>query len=114
MEINIINWYSASDKFILQYLGSFLRATRIAQNKSQAELAIASGIDRTTVVKLEGGGGSLTSFLKVMRTLKQLHLLEVFQEQSEISPLELAKMAKNKKQRVRNKINIPDIKKSDW
>lgn len=51
-------------------IGNQLRALRIAQGKSQLELAGAVGISRTTLVQIEKGlGGQMSSYQAVARAL---------------------------------------------
>ncbi len=113
---NSDNWYAMSDNSLLELLGNFIKATRLRQNKTQLQVAEAAGIARSTLVKIEnGGGGNLISFTQVMRTLEQLHFLKNFQVQNEISSLQLAKLEQSKRQRARLK-NKPGTQKqpTDW
>jgi transcriptional regulator with XRE-family HTH domain len=108
------NIYAMSDDAILQLIGKFLLETRLQQNKSQAEIAEASGINRSTVIQLENGGGTLTSFVKVMRSLNQLDFLEQLKVKSEISPLQLAKLNQQRRQRASRKSKDNTTNKSNW
>ena len=106
MENTNIYWYAMSDKALLGVLGEFLKETRLRQNKKQGEVATAAGISRSTLIALEnGGGGSLLTFIEVIRTLEQLHLFSNFQIKRQVSPLQLAKLEQAKRQRAsgRNK-----------
>ena len=115
MENAHINWYAMSDKALLAILGEFLKENRLQQNKTQLQVAEASGIARSTLVQLENGGrGSLLSFIAVMRTLEQLHLLSNFQVKRQISPLELAKLEQAKRQRASRKKNNNQKNESTW
>jgi transcriptional regulator with XRE-family HTH domain len=110
MEKIINNWYATSDVAILKVLGSFIQKTRLQQNKTQQEIAVASGINRSTLVQIEkGNGGNLLSYIQVLRALQQLHLLQGFEIKQQISPLQLAKIEAKQRQRARNnnqKINV--------
>ncbi|MBP7256120.1 MAG: helix-turn-helix transcriptional regulator [Chitinophagales bacterium] len=108
------NLYAMSDEAILQLIGNFLLETRLQQNKSQVEIAKASGINRSTVIQLEDGGGTLTSFIKVMRSLNQLEILENLKIKSEMSPLQLAKMNQQKRQRASRKSQDISTNKPNW
>jgi len=102
-----IYWPAMSDKALLIILGDFIRETRLRQNKSQQDIATASGVARSTVTALErGGGGTLISFIKVTRTLDQLPLFGNFQMQAQASPLQLAKLEQAKRQRASGKKKI--------
>ena len=97
-------WYEMSDFAILEIIGEFIKETRLTKNQTQQQLATASGIDRFTIARIENGkGGTLKSFIQIMRSLEQLHLFQNFQIQHQISPLVLAKLEQNKRHRARNK-----------
>lgn len=115
MEISNIYWNGMSDKALMAVLGDFLRQNRLRQNKTQEEIATAAGIARSTLVQLEaGGGGSLLSFIEVMRALDQLFFFRQFQVKNEISPLELAKLEQAQRKRARGKKNNRNPKDSSW
>lgn len=99
-----INLASLSDVRIIAQIGDFVKHTRIQQNKTQEQLATASGLNRYTIGKIENGESiTLSSLIQILRSLQQLHLLESFQFKEQISPLEYAKLKKKQqKERVRN------------
>lgn len=108
-------WYKMSDSVILEILGEFMKETRLQQNKTQQELATASGIDRFTIARIENGkGGTLKSFIQMMRSLEQLHHFQNFQVQRQISPLELTKLEQRKRHRARSKKKSKKQNKTDW
>ena len=116
MEKAIKHWYAMSDRAILEVLGNFIQQTRLQQNKTQQQVAAAAGINRSTMVQVEnGGGGTLLSFIQILRALEQLQLFQNFEIRQQISPLQLAKIDQKKRQRASNKkaagIENP---KSDW
>jgi transcriptional regulator with XRE-family HTH domain len=59
--------YQMSDSAVLEVLGAFIRETRLSQNKTQEDVAIAAGIQRMTLVRIEKGSGG------TMATLIRLH-----------------------------------------
>lgn len=107
--------YPMSDSAILEVLGAFIRETRLRQNKTQEDVAIAAGIKRMTVVRIEkGGGGTMATFIRLLRSLEQFHVLNQFLIPSQISPLKLAKLEQDKRQRARPKKRSPkNNKQSD-
>ena len=111
MEKAIKQWYAMSDPAILEVLGNFIQQTRLQQNKTQQQVAAAAGINRSTIVQIEkGGGGTLLSFIQIVRALEQLQLFQNFEvKQQQLSPLQLAKIDQKKRQRASNK-----KAKSDW
>ncbi|MBS1545515.1 MAG: helix-turn-helix transcriptional regulator [Bacteroidetes bacterium] len=113
--------YEMSDAAVLQSLGTFIRETRLRQNKTQDEVATASGIKRMTLVRIEkGGGGTMSTFVRILRSLQLFHLLSPFAAHArQISPLELARLEKSRRQRARppKRPGQRDSKKdksSDW
>ena len=116
MEIANNQWYAMSDPAILEILGSFIQKTRLQQNKTQQQVAEAAGINRSTLVQIENGGGStLLSFIQILRALEQLPLLQSFEIRQQLSPLQLAKMDHKKRLRARKPNATPLEKpKSNW
>lgn len=110
-----IKLYAMSDKALLEMTGDFIKATRVGQNKTQQQLADAAGVARSTLANIENGtGGTLISFIQLMRTLGQLHLFRSFEVKNQVSPLELAKLEQAKRQRARHKNSKGQETKSDW
>ena len=109
-------WYAMSDPAILEVLGNFIQQTRLQQNKTQQQVAAAAGINRSTIVQIEkGGGGTLLSFIQIVRALEQLQLFQNFEIKQQLSPLQLAKIDQKKRQRASNKKTAGIEKpKSDW
>ncbi len=95
---------SMSDKALAEYLGKFVRHHRMEQNKTQDELSKAAGISRSTLSLLERGETvTVTTLIQVLRVLDQLTVLSAFEVMETISPLTLAKLQKEKRQRARSK-----------
>ena len=103
MEKVSIDWYSMSDKGVLNLIGQFIQETRLQQNKTQQQVADSAGMNRSTVGQIEkGNGGTLLSLLQILRVLEQLAVLQSFEIEQKISPLALAKLEQQKRQRARN------------
>lgn len=97
-------WASMSDKALAEYIGTFVRHHRMEQNRTQDELATASGISRSTLSLLERGETvTVTTLIQVLRVLDQLSALSAFEVRETISPLALVKLQKEKRQRARSK-----------
>lgn len=108
-------WYAMSDPAAIEVLGAFIRKTRLMQNRTQQEVSEAAGINRSTLVQLEkGNGGTMLSFIQILRALRQLQLLEIFEVKQELSPLQLAEIEKKKRQRARSKQFQNNKPKSTW
>jgi transcriptional regulator with XRE-family HTH domain len=111
------NWFSLSDKAIISVIGSYIKQQRLAQNKTQTKIAEIAGINRWTMSQIENGEPiSLISLIQILRALDLLDIIDVFKIQNQISPLELAKLEKQKRQRASSDgdtIN-QDKKESEW
>lgn len=108
------NWIAMSDTAIVSKIGEFIKNERLNSNKTQAQLADEAGINRWTISQIENGEAiTMISLIQIMRALNILHLLEIFSIKQEISPIELAKLDQNKRQRARNNDN-DNTKQSDW
>ncbi|MFM6934757.1 MAG: helix-turn-helix transcriptional regulator [Flavobacteriales bacterium] len=116
MEKSIKYWHAMSDPAMLEQLGEFVKQTRLQQNKTQQQVSTAAGINRSTMVQIEkGGGGTLLSFIQILRALEQLQIFEHFEIKQQFSPLQLAKLEQNKRQRASAKKDSQNKKpKSNW
>lgn len=101
-DLSYANWDSMSDKALAEHIGAFISHHRLDQNKTQDILANAAGISRSTLSLLERGETvTLTTLIQTLRALDQLHVMEVFSVKQTVSPLALAKIQKEKRQRAR-------------
>ena len=101
MQINNNNWYAMSDAALLELIGHYIKDSRLKQNKTQQQIAESAGVNRSTIVLLEkGSGGTLSSLIQVLRAMGQLELLEIFKVERTLSPLQLAKLEQNQRQRA--------------
>lgn len=98
------NWTSMSDQALAAHIGAFVRHHRMEQNRTQNALAHAAGISRSTLSLLERGQTvTLATLIQVLRVLDQLQIMDAFVVEQRVSPLALAKMQKEKRQRARGK-----------
>ena len=103
-----------SDSAIVSQIGAFIKNERLNSNRTQAQLAKEAGINKWTLGQIENGEAiTLLSLIQILRALGVLQLLDIFSIKQEISPIELAKKAQQKRQRARNTDN-DTTKKSDW
>lgn len=108
------NWIAMSDKALLKHIGDFVKHHRMEQNKTQDTLATEAGISRSTLSLLERGESvTTTTLIQVLRVLDQLQVMNAFRVEKQISPILLAKMEQEKRQRVREKKKDNQFK-SDW
>ncbi|RYE57784.1 MAG: XRE family transcriptional regulator [Sphingobacteriales bacterium] len=116
MDKSDINIYSKSDKFYIEQIGNYIRNHRLDQNRTQSELAESAGLSRSTLVQLESGKRvNLISMVQALRALKKLHVLNEMEYIPQVSPLKLAALEQQQRQRARGKkTETPDKPKSDW
>ena len=101
-----------TDTAIMERVGGYVKAKRLQQNKTQQQLATAAGVNRTTLLKMENGsGGNMLSFIQIMRALGELELFKNFETREAFSPLLVAKMMQQKRQRAGygTKNNLPPL-----
>lgn len=95
-----INWASLSDIALAEQIGKFVRHHRLARNITQSALAKSAGISRSTLSLLERGETvTVTTLIQVLRVLDQLSIFNMFEVKDTLSPLELMKLHKEKRQR---------------
>lgn len=91
---NTNDWYGMSDPAIINELGVRLKRIRLQNNMSQQELALKSGLYRSTISEIENGRtSSLLSFIQVLRGLEKLELFGHLTTDEAASPLSLAREA---------------------
>ena len=104
---------SLSDDALLIRMGNYIKHQRLAQNKTQAQLAIDAGINRSTLSEFEQGKRSNTiTLVQLLRALNLLHILQIFEIEDQISPMLLAEMQHHYKRRASKK-RTPK-KDSEW
>jgi len=110
------DWVSMSDKALSATIGNFIKHHRLNQNKTQDEVSVAAGISRSTLSLLERGEKvTLSSLIQVLRMLDLLYIMDIFQINNETSPIEYAKLQKNKRQRARKQNEAENTNKdTEW
>ncbi len=97
------DWHSMSDNALIKAIGGFIQHHRLNQNRSQSDIAKAANISRSTLSLLERGEKvTLNSLMRILRVLDLLHVMDVFKVNTQISPIEYAKLQKNKRSRARS------------
>lgn len=108
------NWASMSDQALAAHIGAFVRHHRLEQNRTQDALAHAAGISRSTLSLLERGQTvTLATLIQVLRVLDRLQVMDAFVVEQRVSPLALARMQKEKRQRARG-TQGDDTTESEW
>ena len=114
MEKTSNNWAAMSDGAIIATIDEYINEQRLQKNISQEKLAKNAGVNRSTVSQIENGEAiTLLSLIQILRILNLLHLFDVFVTHQQISPIELAKLDKQKRQRVSSKKD-KEQPESDW
>lgn len=106
---------NVSDAAILINIGAFIKQQRLIQNKSQEQLALDSGINRSTLIELEKGKGStILTFIQVLRALNLHSMLSEFQEKITISPMMVAEAEMKKRKRASKSKGSKNYFDLDW
>jgi len=91
-----------TDESVLRELGNRLKQTRLERNITQDRLAREAGVAKTTVERLESGGGvQLESFIRILRALDLLDRLDAVLTEPLPSPVERLKLKGRRRQRAR-------------
>ncbi|WP_455221326.1 helix-turn-helix domain-containing protein [Kaarinaea lacus] len=98
-----MDFYTLSDKAIEEALGERFRALRLRKNITQQELADATLLSLNTIKALESGSGKLSTIIAVLRELGALDQLDNFIPETQVSPLQLAKMQGKVRERASGK-----------
>ena len=96
--------YMLTDMAILTRIGEKLKAVRLKQNITQQSLAEAANVSLSTVKKIEKGEiRSFDAFLRILRTLGQLDMLQQLVEEEQLSPSEYYNMVQTSKANQRKR-----------
>jgi len=116
--VYIMNFYSATDKEILNELGERLKQARINKNITIEDLSLQSGITSRTIQNIESGNPASTkNIIAILRALRLLEHLDNFIPEQKISPIMLAEMkGKIRKRASKKKMNVKkeDNGESEW
>jgi transcriptional regulator with XRE-family HTH domain len=87
---------------LLSLIGSQLRQERIRQRLEQQDLADRAGVARTAVSRVENGqGGTLGTFVAMVRALGHDDWISGLAPQASVSPMDLITRQRAAPQRVR-------------
>ena len=90
-----------SDSAILEELGERLLRHRLSHNLTQQDLATEAGIGVNTVYRLEQGHSTqLSNLIRILRILRLSDNLDVLVPEISQSPIEQAKLKKEKRKRA--------------
>lgn len=96
------NLNNTSDKELIRKWGNKLKRMRIDEGLSQTELALKTGMSRSSIAEIEKGRNfSVGSLISILRVLDQLHVLAFFfkEEEYKLTPMEIYEREKKKRKR---------------
>lgn len=97
-----------ADEALLNEMGARLARARLERGWTQADLAEAAAISKSTVERLEAGGSSqLSNWLRCLRALQLLENLEGLLPDDGPSPIELLERHGQPRKRARNARSTP-------
>ncbi|MDR1980829.1 MAG: helix-turn-helix transcriptional regulator [Tannerellaceae bacterium] len=93
-----------------------LKQMRLNRNLTQGELSRLSGISRSAISDLENkGSGSMNSFVRILRALEKLEILNHFISEAPVSPIQIAKLkGKTRKRASGVSKRKSDREESEW
>ena len=112
--------YMLADRTILTKIGEKLKTARLKQNITQQNLADAANVSLSTVKNIEKGEiRSFDAFLRMLRTLGKLDVLQQLVEEEQLSPSEYYNMMQASKTHQRKRAagkptNTKQEEKSEW
>lgn len=110
------DWYSMSDPAIVKEVCHIFKQNRLKKNITQEQLAELAGLSRSAISKMEVGktSVSLLTVIQVLRALQQLHWLDNWAVNAQVSPLLVAKFASKSRVRASGKGGKNTRKVSEW
>lgn len=107
------NLNAMTDRALCELIGGFVRNQRLENNMTQSEVAMKSGVSRSTLSLLEKGDPvTVPTLIQVLRVLDALYVLDQFIVDQTPSPLALAKLDQQKRKRARK--NRQDKEQNTW
>jgi transcriptional regulator with XRE-family HTH domain len=105
-----------SDPAIVKELCGILKQVRLQQNITQEQLADQAGLSRSAISKMEVGRASvsLLTVIQVLRALEQLHWLDDWAVNAQVSPLLVAKFTSKSRVRASGKVVKTNREASEW
>ncbi|MFA5781319.1 MAG: helix-turn-helix transcriptional regulator [Bacteroidales bacterium] len=90
-----------ADPAIVKEICNSIKQMRLNKNLSQDELAQRSGINRTTISRMESGrAATLLTLVQVLRALDKLDVFNLFWEEPEISPMQLLRLQEQQRRKA--------------
>lgn len=115
------NIYILTDTELCNRIAAKIKAVRLKQNMSQAELADKSGVSISTIKRMEDGEvKNFESLIRVLRTLGKLDVFVPLVEEEQLSPNEYYELAskankpKRKRKRASKGYTKENKEESEW
>ena len=106
--------YMLADEMILHRIGERLKEVRLKQNITQQRLAEESEVSLSTVKKIENGEiRSFDSFLRLLRTLGKLDVLQPLLDEEQMSPSEYYELVHKSTSHQRKRATSKDANKKN-
>ena len=99
---------------IAEELGERLKQARLNQNKKQAEVAEIVGVSRKTILNAEKGKVQLEVFVAILQALDLIEQLERFLPPQPVSPIQLAKLQGQQRQRASGERGQSEKDELEW
>lgn len=111
--------YMLADTAICERIGDRLKHTRLKQNITQQSLADAANVSLSSVKKIEKGEvGSFDSLLRVLRTLGLLEVFQPLVDEEQLSPSEYYNFVHSREKKTRKraagKLQNKEKETSEW
>ncbi len=114
---NIMKLDNMSASAIAEELGNRLKQARLNADLTQTEVASRTGLNRKTILNAEKGKVRLENLVAILVSLDMVGQLNLFLPEQEVSPIQLAKLKGQARQRAsRSKKGNPQTKgdKHSW
>ena len=96
--------YFLTDLDIAKRIGANLKELRLRQNVTQSNLAESAGVSLSSLKKIENGDiCSFDSFLRLLRTLRKLDVLQPLVDEEQLTPNEYWEFINNAKRKIRKR-----------
>lgn len=98
------NIYFLTDLVVAKRIGANLKSLRLRQNVTQSNLAESAGVSLSTLKKIENGDiCSFDSFLRLLRTLRKLDVLQPLVDEEQLTPNEYWEFVNSAKRKIRKR-----------
>jgi transcriptional regulator with XRE-family HTH domain len=111
--------YMLADRVIQKRIGEKLKSIRLKQNITQQSLSEAADVSLSSIKKMEKGElCSFDSWLRVMRILGKLDVLQPLVEEEQLSPSDYYNLVHasqvHQRKRAVGKLNKTQKEESEW